>query len=92
MNEWTNALDAGAACIALRRNPHPEEQDLNVPRCLFDGSGIDAFQKLSFDERVDFLAKSLLDQASGAHAIPLEKRPGLSGAHPSPSDLHGRRT
>ena len=59
VNEWTNALDAGAACIALRRNPHPEEQDLNVPRCLFDGSGIDAFQKLSFDERVDFLAKSL---------------------------------
>jgi len=34
----------------------------------------------------------LLDQASGAHAIPLEKRPGLSGAHPSPSDRPGRRT
>jgi hypothetical protein len=54
-NEWVNAVDAGASCIALRRNPHPDEQDLNVPRCLFDGSGIDAFEALSFDERLDFL-------------------------------------
>ena len=59
VNEWANALDAGASCIALRRNPQPDEQDLNVPRCLFDGSGIDAFQGLSFDERVDFLGRAL---------------------------------
>lgn len=59
INEWVNVLDAGAQCIALRRNPHPEEQDLNVPRCLFDGSGIDAFQGLSFDERLDFLGEAL---------------------------------
>jgi len=59
VNEWANILDAGAQCIALRRNLHPEEQDLNVPRCLFDGSGIDAFQGLSFDQRVDFLAEVL---------------------------------
>ena len=59
VNEWANAIDAGAECIALRRNLHPEEQDLNVPRCLFDGSGIDAFQGLSFDERVDFLGLAL---------------------------------
>lgn len=59
VNEWANALDAGAECIALRRNPHPEEQDLNVPRCLFDGSGIDVFQSLSFDQRVDFLGQAL---------------------------------
>jgi hypothetical protein len=59
VNEWANALDAGAQCIALRRNPHPDEQDLNVPRCLFDGSGIDAFQGLSFDQRVDFLGRAL---------------------------------
>jgi hypothetical protein len=59
VNEWANAIDAGAQCIALRRNPEPEEQDLNVPRCLFDGSGIDAFQGLSFDQRVDFLGKAL---------------------------------
>jgi hypothetical protein len=59
VNEWANALDAGASCIALRRNPQPDEQDLNVPRCLFDGSGIDAFQQLSWDERVDFLGKAL---------------------------------
>ena len=59
VNEWANAIDAGAQCIALRRNPEPEEQDLNVPRCLFDGSGIDAFQGLSFDQRVDFLGKVL---------------------------------
>ena len=59
VNEWVNCVDAGAQCVALRRNPHPDEQDLNVPRCLFDGSGIDAFQGLSFDERVDFLAQAL---------------------------------
>ncbi len=55
VNEEVNVLDAGASCIALRRNPHPDEQDLNVPRCLFDGSGIDAFQALPFEERLDFL-------------------------------------
>ena len=59
VNEWVNILGAGAQCIALRRNPHPDEQDLNVPRCLFDGSGIDAFQGLSFDDRVDFIAQVL---------------------------------
>ena len=59
VNEWVNILDAGAQCVALRRNPHPDEQDLNVPRCLFDGSGIDAFQGLSFDDRVDFIAEVL---------------------------------
>ena len=59
INEWVNVIEAGAQCIALRRNPEPEEQDLNVPRCLFDGSGIDAFSGLSFDERVDFLGKAL---------------------------------
>ena len=59
VNEWVNCVDAGAQCVALRRNPHPDEQDLNVPRCLFDGSGIDAFQGLSFEERVDFIAQVL---------------------------------
>jgi hypothetical protein len=57
VNEWANCVEAGAQCIALRRNPHPDEQDLNVPRCLFDGSGIDAFQGLTFDERVEFMTK-----------------------------------
>ena len=59
VNEWVNCMDAGAQCVALRRNPHPDEQDLNVPRCLFDGSGIDAFQGLSFDQRIDFLGQVL---------------------------------
>jgi hypothetical protein len=59
VNEWVNVVEAGASCIALRRNPEPDEQDLNVPRCLFDGSGIDAFSGLSFDERVDFLGQVL---------------------------------
>jgi hypothetical protein len=59
VNEWANCIEAGAQCIALRRNPHPDEQDLNVPRCLFDGSGIDAFQGLTFDQRVDFLGSAL---------------------------------
>ncbi|MGI8944930.1 MAG: hypothetical protein ACR2GL_01650 [Thermoleophilaceae bacterium] len=59
VNEWANCIEAGAECVALRRNPHPEEQDLNVPRCLFDGSGIDAFQGMSFDQRLDFLGAAL---------------------------------
>lgn len=59
VNEWVNVLEAGAQCIAIRRNPEPEDQDLNVPRCLFDGSGIDAFQGLSFEQRMDFLGRAL---------------------------------
>ena len=59
VNEWANTIEAGAQCFALRRNPQPDEQDLNVPRCLFDGSGIDAFGGLSFDERVDFIGQAL---------------------------------
>jgi hypothetical protein len=59
INEWANALDVGAKCIALRRNPAPEEQDLNVPRCLFESLGIDAFAGLSFEQRVQFLGNVL---------------------------------
>jgi hypothetical protein len=59
VNEWVNCVDAGAQCVAIRRNPHPDDQDLNVPRCLFDGSGIDAFQGLSFEQRIDFLGDVL---------------------------------
>jgi hypothetical protein len=59
INEWANALDTGAKVIALQRNPTPDEQDLNVPRCLFEAFGIDTFQGLSFDERTAFLGKVL---------------------------------
>ena len=59
VNEWANIVDAGASCIALQRNPEPEEQDLNVPRCLFDGSGIDAFAGLPFEQRIEFLGRVL---------------------------------
>jgi hypothetical protein len=59
VNEWANCIESGAQCIALRRNPYPDDQDLNVPRCLFDGSGIDAFQGMSFEQRVDFLGRAL---------------------------------
>jgi len=59
INEWANALDAGAKVVALRRSEAPDEQDLNVPRCLFEALGIDVFQGLSFDERVAFLGKVL---------------------------------
>ena len=59
VNEWVNVLEAGAECFALQRNQMPDEQDLNVPRCLFDGSGIDAFQGLEFEDRLDFLGKVL---------------------------------
>jgi len=59
VNEWVNVLEGGAQCIAMQRNPEPEEQDLNVPRCLFDGSGIDAFQGLTFEQRITFLGRAL---------------------------------
>lgn len=59
INEWANALDIGAKVIALRRNPAPDEQDLNVPRCLFEALGIDVFQGLPFEQRIAFLGKSL---------------------------------
>jgi hypothetical protein len=68
VNEWANCIESGAQCIALRRNPHPDDQDLNVPRCLFDGSGIDAFQGLSFDQRVEFLGKALRGTAPNRRA------------------------
>jgi len=68
VNEEVNVLDAGASCIALRRNPNPDDQDLNVPRCLFDGSGIDAFQALSFDARLDFLGEVLKGTAPSRHS------------------------
>jgi hypothetical protein len=59
INEWANALDAGAKVIALRRSPAPDEQDLNVPRCLFEALGIDRFQGLPFEKRVAFLGTVL---------------------------------
>lgn len=59
VNEWANALHAGAKVISLLRNPAPDEQDLNTPRCLFEAMGIDAFQELDFDERVAFLGQIL---------------------------------
>ncbi len=59
VNEWANALDAGAKVVSLLRNPAPDEQDLNTPRCFFEAMGVDAFQELSFDERVKFLGEIL---------------------------------
>ena len=59
VNEWANALEAGAKVISLLRNPAPEEQDLNTPRCFFEAYGIDAFQELTFEQRVAFLGAIL---------------------------------
>ena len=59
VNEWANALDEGAKVLALRRSPVPEEQDLNVPRCLFEALGIDVFQGQSFDTRIQYLGTVL---------------------------------
>jgi hypothetical protein len=59
LNEWVNVLDAGGKAISLLRSPAPDEQDLNTPRCLFEALGIDAFQQLTFDERIAFLGKIL---------------------------------
>lgn len=59
VNEWANGLDAGAKVLALTRSPIPDEQDLNVPRCLFEAQGIDIFQGASFDERIALLGQVL---------------------------------
>ncbi len=59
INEWANALDAGAKVLSLTRNPIPDEQDLNVPRCLFEALGIDIFQGATFDERIAVLGAAL---------------------------------
>jgi hypothetical protein len=59
VNEWANALDIGAKVISLLRNPAPDEQDLNTPRCLFEARGIDVFQGLPFEQRIAFLGKIL---------------------------------
>ncbi len=59
VNEWANILDAGGSVLALTRNAQPETQDLNVPRCLFESVGIDAYVKLPFDQRIEFLGQVL---------------------------------
>ena len=59
INEWANILDAGGKVLALTRSPIPDDQDLNVPRCLFEAKGIDRFQELPFDERIEFLGSVL---------------------------------
>jgi hypothetical protein len=45
--------------LALTRNEQPETQDLNVPRCLFESIGIDAYTRLPFDQRIEFLGQVL---------------------------------
>ena len=59
VNEWANVLDAGGSVLALTRSPQPETQDLNVPRCLFESIGIDAYTRLPFDQRIEFLGQVL---------------------------------
>jgi hypothetical protein len=59
VNEWANIVDIGGSVLALTRNPQPETQDLNVPRCLFESIGIDAYVSLPFEQRVQFLGEVL---------------------------------
>jgi len=59
VNEWANALDVGASVVSLLRNPAPEEQDLNTPRCFFEALGIDAFQAQPLEQRLKFLGSIL---------------------------------
>jgi hypothetical protein len=59
VNEWANILDAGGSVLALTRSPQPETQDLNVPRCLFESIGIDAYVQLPFEQRIEFLGQVL---------------------------------
>jgi hypothetical protein len=59
VNEWVNVLLAGGECVAVRRSPVPDDQDLNVPRCYFEALGIDQFQTLDHAQRLDMLGKVL---------------------------------
>jgi hypothetical protein len=59
VNEWANILDAGGSVLALTRSAQPETQDLNVPRCLFESIGIDAYVQLPFEQRIEFLGQVL---------------------------------
>jgi hypothetical protein len=59
VNEWANILDVGGSVLALTRSPQPDTQDLNVPRCLFESVGIDAYASLPFDQRIEFLGQVL---------------------------------
>lgn len=100
INEWANILDAGASVLALTRNPIPDEQDLNVPRCLFEAKGIDRFQAMAFDERVAFLGSVLHGttprRRSWIARIEQGRREGRFGAalgeidavEPGPAGLH----
>ena len=45
--------------LARSATRRPDEQDLNTPRCFFEALGIDAFQALDFDQRIEFLGRIL---------------------------------
>ena len=78
VNEWANIIDAGGSVLALTRSPQPETQDLNVPRCLFESIGIDAYTRLPFDQRIEFLGQVLRgtrpDRRAVARADPGQAR------------------
>jgi hypothetical protein len=59
VNEWANILDIGGSVLALTRSPEPDTQDLNVPRCLFESIGIDAYVSMPFEQRLQFLGQVL---------------------------------
>ncbi len=46
---------------------------------------------LAATDAADIRPGKVLEQASGAHAIPLPKQPGLSGAHQVPAEIASRR-
>lgn len=84
VNEWANILDAGGSVLALTRNPQPETQDLNVPRCLFESLGIDAYVSLPWEQRVKFLGEVLKgtrpDRREWLDKIEQGRREGRFGA------------
>ena len=79
VNEWANALDAGAKVISLLRNPEPDEQDLNTPRCLFEALGIDAFQGSLRASASPFLGKILKGTAPTRRELAGADRAGPRG-------------
>ena len=86
VNEWANALDAGAKVISLLRNPAPDEQDLNTPRCFFEAMGVDAFQELPFEERVAFLGRDPEGHLAEPARLDRHRREGDRGGALRPGD------
>ena len=92
MNEWANALDAGAKVHLAAPQPAPDEQDLNTPRCFFEAFGIDAFQELDVRPARRVPRRDPQGHLADAAAAGLDdRRKGIAGGPLRPADRRDRR-